>query len=176
MSIIKTILKVFNGSVWNEYYPKTSSDQVVHTKSDGTATTVQAELLAQNSAIVSLKNYKVLWSETGGYWMTENHTATLSDKISNQPHGIILVWKHYTNNAPNNYGIIYEFIPKFQTAIGDNLGHTSFLMKRGAGVGVKYLYISDNKIVGTTDNTSQGTISGITFNNNLFVLTNVLGI
>lgn len=51
MSIIKTILKVFNGSVWNEYYPKTSSDQVVHTKSDGTATTVQDELLAQNSAM-----------------------------------------------------------------------------------------------------------------------------
>lgn len=51
MSILKDIFKVFNGSSWDEHYFKTSSDQVVHTKSDGTATTVQEELLAQNSAM-----------------------------------------------------------------------------------------------------------------------------
>lgn len=51
MGIIKDIFKVFNGSTWDEHYFKTTSDQVVHTKSDGTATTVQAELLAQNSAM-----------------------------------------------------------------------------------------------------------------------------
>lgn len=51
MSIIKDVFKVLNGSTWDEHYLKTSSDQVVHTKSDGTATTVQDELLAQNSAL-----------------------------------------------------------------------------------------------------------------------------
>lgn len=55
MGIIKDIFKVFNGSTWDEHYFKTTSDQVVHTKSDGTATTVQAELLAQNSALTNSK-------------------------------------------------------------------------------------------------------------------------
>ena len=53
MSILKDIFKVFNGSSWDEHYFKTSSDQVVHTKADGTATTVQEELLELNSTLKS---------------------------------------------------------------------------------------------------------------------------
>lgn len=51
MSIKKSIFKIFNGSSWDEYYHKTSADQVVYTKPDGTASNVQAELAAQNSAL-----------------------------------------------------------------------------------------------------------------------------
>ena len=47
---------MFNGSSWDEHYLKTSSDQVAHTKADGTATTVQDELLAQNSALAGKAN------------------------------------------------------------------------------------------------------------------------
>lgn len=50
-SIIKRIMRHFNGTDWDDYYPKTSSDQVVHTKSDGTATTVQSELAELNSKL-----------------------------------------------------------------------------------------------------------------------------
>ena len=51
MSIKKSIFKIFNGSSWDEYYHNTSADQVVYTKPDGTASNVQAELAAQNSAM-----------------------------------------------------------------------------------------------------------------------------
>lgn len=54
MSIKKSIFKIFNGSSWDEYYHKTSADQVVYTKPDGTASNVQAELAAQNSAMKTL--------------------------------------------------------------------------------------------------------------------------
>lgn len=51
MSIKKSIFKIFNGTSWDEYYHKTSADQVVYTKPDGTASNVQTELAAQNSAL-----------------------------------------------------------------------------------------------------------------------------
>lgn len=51
MSIKKSIFKIFNGTSWDEYYHKTSADQVVYTKPDGTASNVQAELAKQNSAL-----------------------------------------------------------------------------------------------------------------------------
>lgn len=60
MSIIKDIFKVFNGASWDEHYFKTSSDQVVHVKSDGTATTVQEELLEQNSTLSNLTITKIM--------------------------------------------------------------------------------------------------------------------
>lgn len=55
MSIKKSIFKIFNGSSWDEYYHKTSADQVVYTKPDGTASNVQAELAEQNSALKTVR-------------------------------------------------------------------------------------------------------------------------
>lgn len=49
MSIKKSIFKIFNGSTWDEYYHKTSSDQVVHTKQDGQPTTVAEEIKKINT-------------------------------------------------------------------------------------------------------------------------------
>lgn len=49
MSIKKSIFKIFNGTSWDEYYHKTSADQVVYTKPDGTASNVQTELAEQNA-------------------------------------------------------------------------------------------------------------------------------
>lgn len=51
MSIKKSIFKIFNGTSWDEYYHKTSADQVVYTKPDGTASNVQTELAEQNSTM-----------------------------------------------------------------------------------------------------------------------------
>lgn len=52
MSIKKSIFKIFNGTSWDEYYHKTSADQVVYTKPDGTDTTVEEQLLTLNSTYV----------------------------------------------------------------------------------------------------------------------------
>lgn len=49
--IIKRIIRIFNGTDWDKYYPETSADQVIYTKPDGTVSTAQVELDAQNSAL-----------------------------------------------------------------------------------------------------------------------------
>ena len=51
MSILKKPFKIFNGKSWDEYHLKTDSKQVVHTKADGTDTTVAEQLLALNSTL-----------------------------------------------------------------------------------------------------------------------------
>lgn len=57
MSIFRKPFKIFNGSSWDEYHLKTDSKQVVHTKADGTDTTVEEQLLALNSTLKSAIKY-----------------------------------------------------------------------------------------------------------------------
>lgn len=57
MSIIRKAFKIFNGSVWDEYHLKTDSKQVIHTKADGTDTTVEEQLLALNSTLAKAVTY-----------------------------------------------------------------------------------------------------------------------
>lgn len=62
MSIIRKAFRIFNGSVWDEYHLKTDSKQVIHTKADGTDTTVEGELLKLNSTLtgaISTKTYSM---------------------------------------------------------------------------------------------------------------------
>lgn len=62
MSILKKPFKIFNGKSWDEYHLKTDSTQVVHTKADGTDTTVAEQLLALNSTLagaVTTKAYSM---------------------------------------------------------------------------------------------------------------------
>jgi len=44
---------------------------------------------------------KVLWS--GGYYMTATHTIALSEKVSQQPNGIVLVFSRYSGGAAQDY-------------------------------------------------------------------------
>lgn len=57
MSILRKAFKIFDGSSWNEYHLKTDSKQVIHTKADGTDTTVEEQLLALNSTLKSAIKY-----------------------------------------------------------------------------------------------------------------------
>ena len=62
MSIFKKPFKIFNGKSWDEYHLKTDSTQVVHTKADGTDTTVAAQLLTLNSTLagaITIKSYSM---------------------------------------------------------------------------------------------------------------------
>lgn len=84
MSIKKSIFKIFNGSGWDEYYHKTSSDQVVHTKADGTETTVQEELS-------TLKNIKYATSPTFDLNQNENKVVSVSYTCPKAPETVIPV-------------------------------------------------------------------------------------
>ena len=57
MNILRKAFKIFNGSSWDEYHLKTDSKQVVHTKADGTDTTVEEQLLTLNSTLKSAIKY-----------------------------------------------------------------------------------------------------------------------
>ena len=119
---------------------------------------------------------KVLWS--GASHMNGNQSITLSEAISKQPTGIVLVFSLYRNGAAENVSINSAFISKYEVAAMPDAPHT-FWMAINAGfstIGAKYLYIDDTKITGHEGNTSSGNNSGITFNNSMYVLRYVIGV
>jgi hypothetical protein len=117
---------------------------------------------------------KILW--TGGYYMTETHKITLSEPISAQPSGIVLVFSRFEGSAQDT-NFHHFFIPKAFVAAKAGYGHT-FIMaaNKFQVVATKYLYINDATISGHVDNGVTGTANGITYNNAGFVLRYVIGV
>lgn len=120
---------------------------------------------------------KILWS--GSYYMTENQTATLSEKVSEQSSGIVLVFSRYVDGVAQNYGINSFFVSKMLVSEQEGKGNV-FTLNSSAIFGVlaaKYLYLHDDKITGNAENNASGTASsGITYNNAGFVLRYVIGV
>ena len=123
---------------------------------------------------------KFLWGESlsSGMYMTNGHTVTLAEKVSEQPNGIVLVFCYYNGTGDTNWGWQSFFVPKQLVAMETGEGHTFSLTNGKFGsVGTKYLYINDDSITGHADNNLSGTAgSGITYANNKFVLRYVLGV
>lgn len=121
---------------------------------------------------------KVLWGDdlTGGMYMTAEHTINLSEAVSSQLHGIVLVFCYYNGIDDTNFSWQSFFVPKALVALSSS-GHT-FTLNRGkySYIGTKYLYIYDTQIKGHADNEATGTANGITYANNKFVLRYVIGI
>lgn len=117
---------------------------------------------------------RLLWS--GAYYMTEEHTATLSEKISEQPNGIVLVFSYF-NSTAQNYNFNSHFISKKLVALHEGNGSDFFMTASLSAIGRKYLYIKDDRIIGHSANADTGTASsGITYANNKFVLRYVIGV
>ena len=118
---------------------------------------------------------KVLWS--GSWYMTAGHVANLTEKITEQMYGAVLVFSRYENGAVADNNFQFFFVPKDFISQFKGYG-CSFLLtanKFGA-VATKYLYINDNYITGHADNNLTGTTNGITFNNAAFVMRYVIGV
>lgn len=120
---------------------------------------------------------KILW--TGSYYMTSGQTATLSEKVSEQPSGIVLVFSRYAEGLAQNYGFNSFFVPKAFINAHNGTGNV-FTMNSSSKFGLwcaKYLYLHDDNIAGHADNNASGTsASGITYNNAGFVLRYVIGV
>lgn len=119
---------------------------------------------------------RILWKDA--YYMNAEQTAILSEKISAQPHGIVIIFSRYDvdNKEALNYNWQHFFIHKDFVPLYSS-GHTFHLCGSCFSVmGTKYLYIRDDRIDGHTDNTKNGTINGITYANNKFVLRFVIGV
>lgn len=124
----------------------------------------------------------ILW--TGSWYMNASQTATLSDLVSNQATGIVLVFSEYYKGtdedtaSAKNQSWTCKFVPKKLIATHTGHGHSFDLNSNSFGyVASKYLYIHDDKIVGHDNNNKTGTgASGITYTNNRFVLRYVIGV
>lgn len=119
-----------------------------------------------------LADLPVLW--TGGYYMSDQQTIPLAEKVSEQQHGIILAWSYYSSGTPQNYNFNYTVIPKWHVKAHTGCG-IDCEMSTGAVKGHKYVYVGDTSITGHADNTTTQTFAGVTHNNTSFVLRAVIG-
>lgn len=116
---------------------------------------------------------KVLWS--GAAYMNASQTITLSESISAQANGIVMVWSSYWSNAAQNDNFHYVFIPKRHiTDYNGKLVIAHLQTGQLATVATKGVYIADTSITGHDDNTAI--VSSKNFNGTAFVLREVLGI
>lgn len=120
---------------------------------------------------------RVLW--TGSIYMNENQTVTLSESVSSQPHGIILVWSYYVNGAAEESNFNYHFVPKWHGTSKSGKGISMFMSLASANsVTVKYVYVYDTKITGNANNDADASTSssGIKKNPKAFALRAVIGV
>lgn len=119
---------------------------------------------------------------TPNLYMTADQTVTLSESISAQPHGIVLVFSRFNPETQEvqSHNFNYHFIPKAMIgSLGGGTYGSSFIMATSnfALAASKYLYFTDTTIKGHESNTAVGTAaSGIKYNNNTFVLRYVIGV
>lgn len=124
---------------------------------------------------------QVLWDpgEGKGYYMLASHTVNLSQKVSEQKSGIVLIWQAYSSGAAQPWEINVQFIPKWFAKALSSRG-VSFLLSdsNAARIGTKYVYVYDDHITGNDANGNGATKrdSGLTTTNNRWVLTKVIGV
>lgn len=127
----------------------------------------------------SNKYNATLWSGgSSGYYMTSNQSVTLSENVSAQAHGIVLAWSAYANGAAQNYSWNYTFVPKSHVNDYPGAGISCHMIDPDR-IGMKYVYVSNNKITGNDRNDDDGNVAGtnnVKFSNKYWVLRAVYGV
>jgi hypothetical protein len=117
-----------------------------------------------------------------GLFMTESQKITLSEKISQQPTGIVIVWSAYRDGQSQNFHWYFQFVPKFILSLPTTTKKFDtdiFLCAGGQSqyAAMKELTITDDVIYGRVGNSSSKLIvNGITCVNNEWVLRAVIGV
>lgn len=112
---------------------------------------------------------KVLW--TGELLMSLNQEVPLSEPISEQPNGIVLVWSFYDGSSSANSDWCYHFVPKFAVINSITSGggiHVQLGNSTWSSLCQKYVYVHDEKLKGNDANKTGNASS--------FVLRYVLGV
>lgn len=152
---------------------------------NGTSTTITSSIKESASGTLTIGNklliegsYNVLWS--GGWFMKNDQVVILSESISSQTNGILLVFSRYSDSTSQNYHFNTHFISKRQINKHGGCGHSFMLTSDGTMslFATKYLYIHDTQIVGNDVNDDGATTGacGIKYTNNGFVLRYVYGV
>ena len=111
---------------------------------------------------------------TTASYLNASQTITLSEAVSAQPNGIVLVWSYYNGEA-NNFNFSFFFVPKYQASAHSACGICCYNFNVDHHM-IKYVYIYDTKITGYSYNTGSHTIDGVTFYNSNYVLRYVIGV
>ena len=105
--------------------------------------------------IGNIYSKKVLWSHAGMF-LNAGQSINLSEKLSDQKRGVVLVLSRYESGASQNYGYCTYFIPKECLDFGpESPAFDIPLVKYSGGsitTGSKYIYVSDSKIEGAATN------------------------
>lgn len=119
---------------------------------------------------------KILW--TGSWYMTAEHIAELSEPISSQVSGIVLVFSRIVDGVVQAHNFNSFFVPKVLVAKQAGYGSVFLMTTTNFSIACsKYLYISDGRITGNDQNSLAGTgTCGITYNNAGYVLRYVIGV
>lgn len=123
----------------------------------------------------SNRELKLLWS--GGLYMGASHTASLSENVTNQLNGIVLVWSKYSNGeqTEKDYEWNCFFIPKQMVTKHPGGGHAMYCI--GAWPSYKYVFINKTSITGSASNNSTSNkINGVTVDSTNHVLRYVIGV
>lgn len=172
------VLTLLNKSLFREIYQKENGKYQVAI--NGLVNTEIKDVLQVYDDDGNLiNNNQILWGPDY-YYMNASQTVELSQKVSEQKNGIVLVWQAYANGESKFYDFNYTFIPKYHIAIHEGAGITCWLSSStGNTIATKYVYVYDNQIQGNAVNSKgKTTLSGsgiITYSNN-WVLTYVLGV
>lgn len=140
-----------------------SLDDVIANQSDG--------MIAGAKAVAELNGniyaQKVLWS--GAVFLNSGQTISLSEKISDQKSGVMIVFSRYDNGA-QNYGWQTAYISKYIVEEFPATGGwtTPLINASGTVTGNKYYYVSDGEIKGSDSNADN--------NNRQWVFRYVIGV
>ena len=123
---------------------------------------------------------KILWS--GNYVMNASQSLTFSENLSQQQHGVVLVFSRYATSGEQNYAFSCHFISKlFVSTAGGTTGVNMNIIMATTKfdyVAGKTLTITNTGISGHADNTATGKneTSGIYYYNDKFALRYVIGV
>jgi hypothetical protein len=109
--------------------------------------------------------------------MTAGHSATLSEPVSKQPSGIVLVFSAYEDGEAKDNHFVCHFIPKALISTHSSVGHLCPLSTADFSfVGGKMVYINNTNVTGNDQNSLTGTKNGITYDNKHWVMRYVIGV
>ena len=132
-------------------------------------------------------NNTIMWE--GAKFMNGDSAVAFNQKVSEQKHGIVLVFSYFEQNEGDDEPTAQEhswschFVPKIMVELNNGGAHT-FLMAYNstlATFGAKHICISDTGMTGFDANSqavSEATDCGsdIKFSNNKYVLRYVIGV
>lgn len=98
----------------------------------------------------------ILW-QGSPVFMQDGQSVTLSQKVSEQRRGIVLVWSNYASGSAVDSNFAYCFVPKEHVAFFASGTGVNMLMSNAANPPVmmsKYVYVSDQVISGNNINST----------------------